>query len=117
MTQEVGQPHLGVTDVFADFHPVGDSDATSGLTHVERHRGTRHGQEGHGEEHSHLGNPARWRDAAFQETLLSSNGCGDAAAGLYIQQGEPAPSAWESVINYLSKTQRRRVWRQRLVLG
>ncbi len=35
---------------------------------------------------------------------------------LYIQQGQPAPSVSKSVINYLSKTQRRCVWRQRLVL-
>lgn len=53
VTQKVGQPHLGVSDVFADLHLVGDGDTAGGLTHVKRHYRPRHSQENQSEVDSH----------------------------------------------------------------
>ena len=88
-------------------------------------------QESQGEEHSHAervsqkitGNPGEMEKSAFYWGLpgvVRRQCCPWMALSLLqlalYTGGEPAPSSLQSVINYLSKTPRRCVWRQRLVL-
>lgn len=53
VTQEIRQPHLGVSHILADPHLVGDGDAAGGLTHVECQQGRGQSQESRKEEQSH----------------------------------------------------------------
>lgn len=53
VTQKIRQPHLGVSDIPADPHLVGDGHAAGGLTHVECQQGRGQSQESQNGEQSH----------------------------------------------------------------